>query len=96
MDWRLKAYREANKSDVKDPSVTGFFAKYGIPTFNMPALEPSEKVLEAFKVFIEQQGKPFNYMTFDEDAEKQRQQTQTSDQRSEEEKKWEVSEWEEF
>jgi len=53
----------------------------------MHAIEPSEKVLEAFKVFIEQQGKPFNYMTFDEDAEKQRQQTQTSDQRSEEEKK---------
>ena len=28
MDWRLKAYWEANKSEVKDPSLTEFFVKY--------------------------------------------------------------------
>jgi len=53
MDWRLKAYREANKSDVKDPSLTEFFVKYLIPTFNMHCNEPADKVLEAFKIFIE-------------------------------------------
>lgn len=34
--------------------------------------EPADKVFEAFKIFIEQQGKPFNYMTFDQEAEKKR------------------------
>lgn len=54
MDRRLKAYREANRSDVKDPSLTDFFIKYQIPNFHMHCSEPADKVFEAFKIFIEQ------------------------------------------
>uniref|UniRef100_A0A7S3J5X4 Uncharacterized protein n=1 Tax=Euplotes harpa TaxID=151035 RepID=A0A7S3J5X4_9SPIT len=35
-------------------------------------MESQEKLFEGFKIFIERNGKPFNYMTFDEEAEKLR------------------------
>lgn len=53
MDRRLKAYREFNKSDVSNPCLTDFFSKYSIPHFNQLCNEPEEKIIEAFKIFIE-------------------------------------------
>jgi len=50
---------------VKDPCLADFFKSYGIADFSIHCSETPEKVIEAFKIFIESQGKPFNYMTFD-------------------------------
>lgn len=72
MDRWLKAYREQNKSDVLNPCLTDFFSQYGISFFSQHCNDPVEKVFEAFKIFIEKGGKPFNYMTFDEQNEQSR------------------------
>ena len=72
MDRRLKEYRELNSSEVGDPALIDFFKKYEIGTFEKKADEEEEQVMEAFKIFIEREGKPFNYMTFDEEAEQKR------------------------
>ena len=69
MDRRLKDYRAVNNSEVEDPALIDFFKKYDIGTFNKGADEEEEQVLEACKIFIERHGRPFNYMTFDEDKE---------------------------
>jgi L-rhamnose mutarotase len=70
MDRRLKAYKEHNKSDVGNPNLANFFEKYNISVFSQHCNEPEEKVFEAFKIFVEKDGKPFNYMTYDEENEK--------------------------
>ncbi len=73
MDRRLKAYREANNSEVDDPNLTTFFEKYDIQNFSSNCEEEQEKLFEAFKIFIEKLGKPFNYMSYDDKKEEERQ-----------------------
>ena len=62
-------YRENNNSEVEDPNLSAFFEKHNFPLFTQEATEEEEKVLEAFKIFIEQTGKPFNYQTHDQEKE---------------------------
>jgi hypothetical protein len=95
MDRRLKAYREYNRSDVQNPCLTDFFSQYNIPFFNQLSSDPVEKVFEAFKIFIEKGGKPFNYMTFDEQKEQNRLMEKDKSQTAQEENKKEASEKEE-
>ncbi len=59
-----------NNSEVEDPNLTQFFEKYGIQTFVQDATEDETKVQEAIKIFVEQTGKPKNFMTFDQENEK--------------------------
>ena len=72
MERRLKIYKEKNQSTVGDPSISTFFQQYNIPVFIQSGTQPEEELLNAMKIFIEQSGKPKNYMTFEEEAEKAR------------------------
>ena len=86
MDWRLKLYWENNKSDVANPNLTDFFDKYVIGFFSQHCSEIPEKVIEAFKIFIERNGKPFNYMTYDEENENWWERNKINDWRREKER----------
>jgi len=67
---RTKEYRKLNNSPIGDPSLTDFFKSWNIGVFIEQCDEDQNKLMEAFKIFIERNGAPFNYMTFDEEAEK--------------------------
>lgn len=72
MSRRLKAYRTANNSQVAEYSVSDFFDQQGISLFNKACTAPTKKVLDAFKIYVERNEKPFNFMTYDEIAENKR------------------------
>lgn len=69
---RFKLYRQTNNSPIGDPSVTDFFTYWNVGLIQEDCNDDEKKLFEAFKIFIERNGKPFNYMTFDEEAEKVR------------------------
>ena len=68
MDRRIKAYKDLNDSETGEPSLKDFYTKYNVDVFE----SNGEDALEAYKIYIERNGKPFNYMTFDSDAEAER------------------------
>jgi len=69
---RLKAYRIANNSKVAEYSVSDFFKQKDISLFSISCTEPTDQTLDAFKIYIERNEKPFNFMTYDEIAENKR------------------------
>lgn len=72
MERRIKYYRLHNNSQVAEPSLVQFFQKQGITNImvqNDITRIPANQVLESLKIYIERFEKPFNYMTFDEEAE---------------------------
>ena len=72
---RTKEYRKSNNSPIGDPSTTDFFKTWKIDVFQENCSEDNFKLMEAFKIFIERNGAPFNYMTFDQEAESKRVET---------------------
>ena len=90
MARRLKSYKDANNSETGEPAVQDFFRQQKIEVFTENAESAEEKNMEAFKIYIERLGKPFNYMTFDEEdegARKRKNESAESEKRVEEEKK---------
>jgi len=53
MERRIKAYRDANNSELGDPSLLSFFKKYEVSNFAQEVTEEEDKAFEAFKIFIE-------------------------------------------
>lgn len=72
MERRLAVYRELNNSTVAEPSVSDFFKTQGIELYTTSCMLNPEHTLDAFKIYIERNEKPFNFMTFDEVAENKR------------------------
>jgi hypothetical protein len=72
MTRRLKGYAETNESAEGNSSVKDFFEEHSTRLLTQEAEGEEEKLVEAFKVFIERDGKPFNYMTGDSENEKER------------------------
>jgi hypothetical protein len=50
---RLKAYRTANNSEVAEPSVQEFFKRNKITYHEDDCTRDKEKVIDAFKIYIE-------------------------------------------
>ena len=69
---RFKQYRKDTNSPIGDPALTDFFENWSIGVWKENWEDGESKLMEGFKIFVERKGKPFNYMTFDEDAEKVR------------------------
>lgn len=69
---RTKEYNAANNSPIGDPSTADFFRQWSINVFTQNCAEDDMKLMNSFKIFIERNGAPFNYMTFDEIDEKTR------------------------
>lgn len=72
MTRRLKAYRFANNSEVAEPSVQSFFEGQGIGVFKENMLTKVEDALDSFKIYIERNERPYNYMTYDAEEEAKR------------------------
>lgn len=72
MQRRLKAYRIANNSQVAEYSVSDFYDQQGISLFKKNCTTETDKALDSFKIYIERNEKPFNFMTYDEIAENKR------------------------
>lgn len=62
----------ANNSEVAEPAVQDFFQQQGIKFFKESILTRAKDALNGFKIYIERNEKPFNYMTFDDDEEQTR------------------------
>lgn len=69
---RLQAYRTANNSTVAEPAVQDFFKKQGISVCTEKIDTEERHALNGFKIYIERNEKPFNYMTYDEEEESKR------------------------
>lgn len=69
---RNKLYRTWNNSQIGDPSLVDFFKKWEISVMQENCMDSETKLVEGFKIFIERNGKPVNYMTFDQEDEKVR------------------------
>lgn len=69
MQRRLKTYRTANNSEVAEPSVQEFFKQQGIKYFSEEISTDTNDSLSGFKIYIERNEKPFNFMTWDEEDE---------------------------
>lgn len=72
MTRRLKGYRLANNSQVAEPSVQMFYEHQGIGVFNESIKTPVGDALDSFKIYIERNERPYNYMIFDEEEEAKR------------------------
>lgn len=72
MRRRIKAYREANNSQVAEPAVQDFFKQQGIKFFKEDMLTRTRDALNSFKIYIERNEKPFNFMVYDADEEEVR------------------------
>lgn len=90
MDRRLKEYRDSNNSEIGDPSIVEFFKKWDIEVFDEKANGEEAQLVEAFKIFIERKGKPFNYMTFDDEDENSRIQRLEEEEKSKDSQKGDV------
>lgn len=66
---RLGAYRLANNSKVAEPSVQEFFKVEGIKYLCEKVSSSCKVAMSGFKIYIERNEKPFNYMTWDEQEE---------------------------
>jgi hypothetical protein len=69
---RLAAYRLANNSEVAEPSVQFFFQEQGIKYCTEKIGTKADFVFNAFKIYIERNEKPYNFMTWDDDEEVER------------------------
>lgn len=69
---RLKAYRTANNSVVAEPSVQYFFKKQAVGLYTEDINTCQKDALNGFKIYIERNEKPYNYMTYDNEEEKER------------------------
>ena len=69
---RFKQYRKDTNSPIGDPALADFFENWAVGVCRERCEDPERKLMEGFKIFVERKGRPFNYMTFDEDAEKLR------------------------
>lgn len=82
MKRRLEAYNKNNKSDDAEPSIANFFEEQetqGMEVFKQPIDSQDDltkKVMNGAKIYIERNERPFNYMTYDEEEEKERFQAQ--------------------
>ena len=86
---RLAAYRKANNSQVAEPPLKLFFDQQGVQLHQELdcTRTQADQVLKSLKIYIERFEKPFNYMTYDEEAEKVHvdQQKVVNDKRTQEE-----------
>jgi len=69
---RLKSYRLANNSEIANPSVSDFFEKEGTKVYKESIETSTKDACSSFKIHIERNEKPCNYMTFDEEEERKR------------------------
>lgn len=65
MTRRLKAYRKSNNSKVAEPSVQSFFDKNAVSVFEEGIDTAVVDALDSFKIYIERNERPYNYMTYD-------------------------------
>jgi hypothetical protein len=72
MTRRLAAYRELNKSQVADPSVTDFFRSHNVQVLEKDAAVNKDQVWESLKIYIERIEKPHNFLSNDVEAETKR------------------------
>lgn len=49
-----------------------FYEQQGISVFNESIKTPIDDALDSFKIYIERNERPYNYMTFDEEEEAKR------------------------
>lgn len=69
---RLKSYRVANNSEVAEPAVQDLFQQQGIEIFKKKCNYSESDILNSFKIYIEKDEKPSNYMAFDNEEEVKR------------------------
>lgn len=69
MRRRIKDYRVANNSQVAEPAVQDFFQEQGVKFFRENMMTRARDALNSFKIYIERNEKPFNFMTYDENEE---------------------------
>lgn len=50
---RLKLYREANNSEIAEPSVQEFFSRQGIKIFYEDVITETLSALSGFKIYVE-------------------------------------------
>lgn len=74
MKRRIASYRVKNNSKVAEPAVQDFFKQQGIKFYQESIRTRTKDALNGFKIYIERNEKPFNYMTYDEDEEQKRRQ----------------------
>jgi len=72
MNKRVKAYRDINNTEAGHPSVFDLFKERGINVFVEEALKNEKPLFESMKIYVERNGKPFNYMTFEHQDEQKR------------------------
>jgi hypothetical protein len=72
MKRRLAGYRKANNSQVAEPPLKLLFDQQGVQLHQELdcTRTQADQVLKSLKIYIERFEKPFNYMTYDEEAEK--------------------------
>ena len=85
---RLKAYKDANGQEGGDPAVHDFFRNHGIEVQTESAEGTEATNLEAFRAFIERDGRTFHQAPVEEETAEQRQSEEgEGERRVEEEKK---------
>lgn len=72
MQRRIKDYRLANNSEVAEPSVSDFFSNQGMQVFTEQITTDAVTAFNAFKIYVERNEKPNNYMIYDLEDEKAR------------------------
>lgn len=70
MPRRLEKYRTDNYSERGLPSLEDFMTSQGVESFSLSCQEGTHQFqLESMKIFIERNGKPINYMVYEQQAE---------------------------
>lgn len=72
MKRRLTAYREANESQIAEPSISEFFKNNEVAVFPKDSAESYETAWSTLKIFIEREGKPVNFVFGEESEEAKR------------------------
>lgn len=72
MKRRIASYRVSNNSKVAEPAVQDFFKQQSIKFYQESISTRTKDALNGFKIYIERNEKPYNYMTYDEDEELKR------------------------
>ena len=62
---RLKAYRDINESQVKEPSVQQFFQELQVQLFTKDSSQNSNQLFDSIKIYIERIEKPMNFIDHD-------------------------------
>ena len=69
LDRRLKAYKELNESKKGEPSITNFFKENKIDILGIDGKVKEGEIIDAWKIFLEKNGKIINYQIFDNEFE---------------------------